>query len=209
MKKQDKLFIGILVVLGAISLIIGNFRSMPRVIGPSALQYEMNKEGRYISTDEVAKMIMEKDPSLLLVDVRSPEEYAKYSIEGAINIPAEKLMDPENKDYFLQDVYTTVLYSNGSSLADQAWLNLESYEYKGNRVMKGGLNEWYRTILNPLQPADKDLNDEVTKTYLFRKGAQVYFTGMQISGAAPSSKPKAASKPIIKHKKKEVSGGCG
>jgi len=158
----------------------------------------------------VAKMIMEKDPSLLLVDIRSPKEYAKFTLEGAINIPFDKILDPANVDYFNQDVYTTVLFSNGSSLADQAWLTLRSYDYKGNKVMKGGLNQWYKTIINPQKPAVDQLTAQLEKQYLFRKGAQIYFTGATpVSSSAPSSKPKAGSKPIVKRKKKEVTGGCG
>ena len=185
-------------------------KPLKHIIGPKKLLYEVNNKGRYITTDEVAKMIMEKDQSLLLIDVRSPEEYKKYTLDGAINIPAEKIMDEDNRDYFASDVYTVVLFSNGTSLADQSWLRLRSYDYKGNKVMKGGLNEWYHTILNPQKPADDILSGKIEKQYLFRKGAQVYFTGATpVTGGAKKSKPAPTGKPIVKRKKKEVTGGCG
>lgn len=210
MKRRETLVLLILLLGGFYSIFLPDIKPHKRVISAKQLLYEVNKEGRYITTDEVAKMIMEKDPSLLLIDIRTPEEYKKFTLEGAINIPFDKILDDANIDYFNQDVYTTVLFSNGSSLADQAWLTLRSWDYKGNKVMKGGLNEWYKTIINPQKPADEDLTAQLEKQYLFRKGAQIYFTGATpVVSSTKSSKPKAASKPIVKRKKKEVTGGCG
>ncbi len=209
MKKIDKIIIGILLLGGIISIFLNNMHPYPHIKSPKELVYAVNQEGRYITTDEVAKMIMEKDPSLLLIDIRNPQEYEKFTLEGAMNIPADSLMNPANRDFLDQEVYTTVLFSNGSSAADEAWLMLKSYGYEGNRVMKGGLNEWYRTILKPIKPADQELTAEKERQYLFRKGAQIYFTGAQIVGSSAPKKAKAPAKPIIKRKKKEVSGGCG
>jgi rhodanese-related sulfurtransferase len=209
MKKLDKIIIGILILGGVISIFLNDMLPYPHIKSPQELVYAINQEGRYVTTDDVAKMIMEKDPSLLLIDIRSPQDYEKYTLEGAINIPADSLMNPSNRDYVDQDVYTTVLFSNGSSAADEAWLMLKSYGFEGNKVMKGGLNEWYRTILKPIKPADQELTGELKKQYLFRKGAQIYFTGAQIIGNTAPKKKKSPSKPIVKRKKKEVSGGCG
>jgi len=209
MKKTDKIIIAILLVGGVISIFLKDMLPYPHIKSPEELVYALNQEGRYVTSDNVAKMIMEKDPSLLLIDIRTPQEFEKYTLEGAINIPADSLMNPSNRDYVDQDVYTTVLFSNGSSAADEAWLMLNSYGYEGNKVMKGGLNEWYRTILKPIKPADEVLTAELERQYLFRKGAQIYFTGAQIVGSSAPKKAKAPSKPIVKRKKKEVSGGCG
>lgn len=176
MKRTDLIIIGLLLVTGFISIFLPDTRKFDHVIGAKELLYEANKEGRYISTDDVAQAVIEKDLSYILVDLRSPEEYAEFTIEGAINIPFSKIFDDANIDYFNQDVYTTVLFSNGSTLADQTWLRLRSYDYQGNKVMKGGLNEWYKTIINPQEPGANE-SGEAFDLYLFRKGASVYFTG--------------------------------
>jgi rhodanese-related sulfurtransferase len=209
MKRKEIFIVGTLLLLSFVAMFLPNTEPFKHVINEKELLYEANKEGRYVSTDEIAQAIMENDPSYLLIDLRTPEEYAKFTIDGAINIPYAKIMDEDNLAYFDQDIYTTVLFSNGSSLADQAWMRLRSYNYQGNKVMKGGLNEWYKTIINPQKPKDSD-SATAQETYLFRRGASVFFTGAQVIGnAAPkTSKPKA-SKPIVKRKKKEVSGGCG
>ncbi|HIP47989.1 MAG TPA: rhodanese-like domain-containing protein [Lutibacter sp.] len=208
MKRIELIIIGVLVLVGFLLIFIPNTEPFKHVIGEKELLYEANKEGRYISTDEIAKVVIEADPSFLIIDLRTPNEYKHYTIEGAINIPYSKIMDDANLDYFDQDVYTTVLFSNGTSLADQAWVRLRSYDYKGNKVLKGGLNEWYKTIINPQKPNDFK-TAAALEQYQFRKGASIYFTGAQeIGNSSTISKPKS-NKPLIRRKKKSVSGGCG
>ena len=234
MKRKEITIMAVLLVGSIITIFLPNTKEHKHIIGLKQLLYEVNLrgkyittdevakkiikkdpslllakmknhkvtiQGRYVTTDEVAKMIMEKDSTLLLIDVRSPKEYEKFTLEGAINIPFEQIMEDDNKEYLDQNVYTTILFSNGSSLADQVWLTLRSYDYKGNKVLRGGLNQWYKTIINPQEPAEDKLTFESQQAYLFRKRAQAYFTGA--SGSAVSSKP------IVKRKKKVVSGGCG
>ncbi|MCJ7821043.1 MAG: rhodanese-like domain-containing protein, partial [Bacteroidales bacterium] len=43
---------------------------------------------QFVSPDVVADMLVQKDPSQQLIDVRTPEEYEAFSLPGAINIPA-------------------------------------------------------------------------------------------------------------------------
>jgi rhodanese-related sulfurtransferase len=209
MKRREILIMGLLLLGSIITIFLPDTKPFKHIIPEKQLLHELNLQSRYISTDEVAKMIMEKDPSLLLIDLRNPKEYDKYTLEGAMNIPFDSILSKNNIDYFNQDIYTTVLFSNGSSKADEAWMMLRSYGFQGNKVMKGGLNEWYFTILNPQKPKGEELSAETKRQYLFRKGAQVYFTGISPVGSAKSSKPKAPKTPIKKRKKKEVSGGCG
>ena len=209
MKIKEFIIFGLMFLGGFIAIFLPNTKAFDNVIDEKELLYEINSEGRYVTTDKVAQAIIESDPSFLLIDIRTPEEFEKYTIDGAINIPAKEVMEGDNMYYFNQDVYTTVLFSNGSTLADQTWLRLRSYDFQGNKVLKGGLNEWYTTILNPQKPKDIELTSKLEDQYLFRKGASIYFTGAQvIESTAKKSKSKTA-KPIIKRKKKAVSGGCG
>lgn len=210
MKRIEIIIFTILVLTGFIAIFLPDTNAFEHVISDKQLLHEVNKEGRYVSTDEIAQVIMENDPSYILIDIRSKEEYERYSIDGALNIPYDKIMEESNLPYFNQDVYTTVLFSNGSSLADQAWLRLRSYDYEGNKVLKGGVNEWYTTILNPKKPVDSNLSAEAYDQYLFRKGASIYFTGAQVLGdEAVQPKAKPTVKPLLLKKKKAVSGGCG
>jgi rhodanese-related sulfurtransferase len=211
MKKLDIGIIALLLAGGMVAIFLDDVKPYPKIVGKKELLYELTKEGRYITTDEVAEMIMKNDPSLLLIDVRTPAEFEDFNIEGAINIPFEQLMNKENEVYFDNEAYVPVLYSNGTSLADKASLLLLANGYKGHKVMKGGLNTWVNTIINPRPPDVLTLTKEKERQYLFRKAAQIYFTGIQPGGTVrkTGNKTKPAKPVIKKRKKKEISAGCG
>lgn len=177
MKRIDLIIFGVLLVGGIIALFLPNTKAFNRKIDKTDLIKEINKEGRYISTDKIAQAIMENDPSFLLIDIRTPEEFEKYTLDGAINIPHNKVFEAENEYYFNQDIYTSVLFSNGSALADKTWLQLRMLDYQGNKVLEGGLNVWYATILNPQKPDEIEMTAKLKEQYLFRKGASIFFTG--------------------------------
>jgi rhodanese-related sulfurtransferase len=171
---------------------------------------------RYISTDELADRIINQDPSLLLIDVRDETDYEKYSFTNALNIPLKTILDEDSEPYLNQDAYDVVLFSNDNFYADQAWILCTRLGYKNLYVLKGGINTWYNTIINPEKPTE-DMPSKQFELYAFRKAASMYFgvsypediknnaafidnTGN--SGAAPK-------KIIVRQKKKKATeGGC-
>ena len=173
---------------------------------------EMLKEVQYgselIHPDELADWLINNDPSIQLIDVRSPEEYEKFSLGNAINIPLSDILSDDWVDYLDQGIKMNILYSNGSTNSNEAWMILRQLGYENNYVLQGGLNYWVETILNPQTPKSTDPNDEIAK-YDFRKGASQYFGGAAISSASSSSSS-TAKKPAIKRKKKKKApeGGC-
>jgi rhodanese-related sulfurtransferase len=172
---------------------------------------EMLEEVQYgselIHPDELADWLINKDPSIQLIDVRSPEEYEYFSLGNAINIPLSDILSDEWVDYLDQGVIMNILYSNGSTNSNEAWMILRQLGYENNYVLQGGLNYWVETILNPQTPKVTDPNDEIAK-YDFRKGASQYFGGATVSTTASSAQ--TTKKPIIKRKKKKKApeGGC-
>lgn len=182
---------------------------------PETLLLDVIDDTRYVTTDEVAKMIIEND-YYILADVRTPEEFATYHLPGALNIPAAELLDKdENGDLkwsgvFGQDVRKVVLYSNGAIYSSQAWILLRRLNYKNIFVMKGGLNEWFATIIMPKKPDDSVADNELAR-YNTRKAASFYFTGGKASGvdvAAPTTDNSHTPATNTTPKKKEEGGGC-
>jgi 3-mercaptopyruvate sulfurtransferase SseA len=98
-----------------------------------------------------------------------------------------------------------VFISNDDIKADQAWVINKRLGYKSTYVMKGGLNSWYETILNPKRPPETSPATDF-ELYTFRKGARLYFTGAQIDTSSKQKKDKL----IIQRKRKTkiTSGGC-
>jgi len=162
-------------------------------------------DSRYLSTDEVASLLLNNDPSLQLIDVRKPEQFKEFSLPGAVNIPLDSLLTEEASLYLDQDK-TNVLYSNGSIYASQAWLLSRRMGYKKTFIMRGGLNQWVETILQPTEPKPEDPASDFAR-YQFRKGASQYFGGGSADVGSSTSTTKKRST-IKRKKKKSVAGGC-
>ncbi len=168
---------------------------------------EVKSGTQFIQPLEVADMIISKDPSLRLIDVRNAAEFEKFSLPNAVNIPLVDLLNPEWEEYINQDVKLNVFYSNSSNDANQAWMLTRQLGYKNNYVLQGGLNYWAVTIMNPEAPSATSPNEEIAK-YNLQKGA-----GMALGGSLETSQPAPAvsgPQPIIqkREKKKKVQGGC-
>ena len=205
MRVRKTLSATVLIVTGVFLAFTGLY--VPKVeIAPESLVRTLERNENYYSVDKVAEQLISKDPLLQLVDVRSEEEYNKFSLPGSINVPLAKILDEESQDYVNQEVYNTVFYSNGTTDALVALMVVTRKGYKNNFVMRGGLNEWVEKILRPKREGNFDVqNDEI---YQFRKGAQAFFGGGSAAVVADPSAPKPKKK-AVKRKKKAVSGGCG
>jgi rhodanese-related sulfurtransferase len=169
---------------------------------------EVNTRTQYIDAENVADMVVAKDPSFRLIDVRSQEEFEKFSLPAAINIPLSDLLSEQYTDILNQDIKMNIFYSNGTLTANEAWMVTRQLGYNNNFVLEGGLNYWFDAILNPQKPASTSSDEEFAK-YDFRKSAAQALGGggvVQIS-QNPASAP---TKPVLKPaaKKKKAAGGC-
>ncbi len=162
-------------------------------------------DSRYISTDKIASFLINEDPSIQLIDVRDTAQFNAFSLPGSVNIPMDSLLTDFADLYLSQGFKTKVFYSNGSIYASQAWLLSKRKGYKNVFIMRGGLNQWVETILQPIEPKPSDPASAFT-TYQFRLGASQYFGGGSAEESSSVSSEKKA--PIIKKKKKGVAGGC-
>ncbi len=192
-------------------------------VSPETLLSEAISPERYISTDELADKLINQDPSILLVDVRDENSFKKYTIPGAINIPLKKILDEDSEPYLYQDEYDVVLFSNDHFYSDQAWIICNRLGYENLHVLKGGINTWFNTIINPKKPTENMASSEF-ELYSFRKAASMYF-GVAYpekvmkkpvvkyvpKKTTTNTTPAVAPKKVIPKKKKKkmpVEGGC-
>ena len=198
----------IIVPLGIIIAAVPQNTTLPYKLTAVELLREATGKAQFISSDEIADLIIKKDPLLQLIDVRTPDEFDKFSLPGAINIPLSDLLSPQYIDLINQDEKMNVFYSNGTLQSSQAWMITRQLGYKNNYILQGGLNLWAETIMNPQQPASTNPDDEIAR-YDFRKGASMALGGGALQSTQPSNEVKAPVKPIIKKDlKKKVKGGC-
>jgi rhodanese-related sulfurtransferase len=195
-----------IIPLGLILAFVPANTTHPYKLSPEELLEYVNSGMQYFTPDEVADMIVNKDPSLVLIDVRAETEYEKFHLPGAINIPLTSLLDDQWKDYIHQDLRYNVFYSNGTVSANQAWMLTRQLGYLNNYVLQGGLNYWVETIMNPSAPGSTSPNEEIAK-YDFRIGAGQALGGgavLESSGQVAPELPKIAPRPA----KKKAQGGC-
>jgi rhodanese-related sulfurtransferase len=198
----------VFITLGLVMAAIPQNTTHPYKLAPDQLLEQVNSGVQYFSPDQVADMIITEDPSFLLIDVRSQDEYEEFHLPGAVNIPLPDLLSDEWKPYLNQDVRHNIFYSNSTVKANEAWMITLQLGYKNNYVLQGGLNYWVETIMNPEAPEATNPNEEIAK-YNFRKGA-----GMKLGGAATVTEESNAqplpSLPKIapQANKKRVQGGC-
>ena len=94
---------------------------------------------RQINMDEVITM-MEEESSYIILDVRTPEEFADKHIPGAINIPNETISTEEIPELPDKDQLILV-YCRSGNRSKQASEKLAALGYT-NIVEFGGINDW-------------------------------------------------------------------
>ena len=201
---RNYIFLTILMIILAIGTVFISRDKEPKQIDPQQLLAELVQPTRFVSTDQVAKMIIQKDPSLMLLDVRDADSYASYTLPGSVNVPVDSLMSPNYLGYLGIPGVKTVFFSNDDIKADQAWVIAKRLGFNSIYVMKGGLNGWMETIIDPQEPSD-DEPYSAYETYTFRKGAQLYFTGSQTEDTETS---KVKVEVRRREKTSAAAGGC-
>jgi sulfur-carrier protein adenylyltransferase/sulfurtransferase len=197
-----------IIPMGIIIAAVPQNKTKPYKLTAEELLSEANNRTQYVTPDVVADMIIKKDPTLRLIDVRSQDEFEKFSLPGAINIPAADLLSDKYTDILNQDVKMNIFYSNGTVAANEAWMITRQLGYANNFVLEGGLNYWFDNILNPQKPSSTSPDEEFAK-YDFHKSA-----GMALGGGgvvqSTDNQSSASAKPVVKPagKKKKAAGGC-
>lgn len=201
---RNYIFLTILMLVLAIGTLLIKKTDKPKQIKPQQLLSELIQPTRFVNTDEIANMIIQKDPSLELIDVRGENEFISFSLPNAINVPIDSILSPAGIEYLGIPGIKVVFISNDDIKADQAWMLAKRQNFKSIYVMKGGINRWMETIIQPQEPSEDAPLTEF-ETYEFRKGARMYFTGVKTESAETRK-----IKVNVKRKKKSTvaSGGC-
>lgn len=175
-------------------------------IMPEELLMKINDPARYLTTDQIAHRLINQDPSFILVDVRPENEYEEFALPNSVNVPLDRLLEEDNRYLIDQYGISAVFYSNSDIDADRAWIIFTRLGIENIYVMKGGVNEWFKTIIEPQEPAETDPT-EAFDLYSQRIAASRYFTG----GGMPVVKENTKKESILvrpKKKKNVAEGGC-
>lgn len=205
--KPRVIFTVVFFALGLIIAAVPQSRTMQLRVGADDLLEDLHGKSQFISPDEVAAFLVEDNPVIRLIDIRSPEEFQAFHLPGAVNLPMTDLLNSDYRYLIDQDLLLNVFYSNGSVKANEAWMITRQLGYRNNYVLEGGLNYWAEVIMNPERPASTSPDDEIAR-YNFRMGASKALGGDAGAETAPADV--AAPLPAITKRpaKQRASGGC-
>ncbi len=158
--------------------------------------------------NQIVSIYLNNDSLYRFIDLRTPFEFAKDHIEGAINIPENNLLAEEYKEILNQDDRINILYHEDHIKACGPWMVLTQLGYKNNKVLKGGFVYFKAHLIDEFSPLNGKYKNEQA---LFDYAEVIKVTkGIQLSGSATSDTETKTATPVVKKKAKaeEEEGGC-
>ncbi len=115
---------------------------------PSKLISEATDSALNISADQAARMVASEDKSVQFIDLRSPEEFRQFNIPGSVNIPYTHFLENDPDRILNNHDLKYIFYSNGDIHSGYALMISRGLKYDNTFALKGGINEWFRTVMN-------------------------------------------------------------
>lgn len=131
---------------------------------------EIARAEDHMDPTDLADLIMKGDPNLIVVDLRSPEAFRQFHLRGAINIPLERLSTEAG--HRLTRDRQIILYSNGTTHAAQAWLEMRHWGWSNVKVLMDGLLGFWRDCLTPPSlsgPTDQAVSGDQRSVFASRR----------------------------------------
>jgi rhodanese-related sulfurtransferase len=115
---------------------------------------------------DLAKALKINDPDVLLVDIRTEEEYAQGHLPNAINIPIELLFHKDNAEIISgRESLTKVLYGNSEAQAIKANSLLILNGHNKFKILNGGYQYANQFVVATPTPSFFHYSDEKMKYY--------------------------------------------
>ena len=147
MNTREKFSAGLL-LLGLILALLPLSANRSFIIRPKKLLPEVLDENSYYTVDQVARFIVSEDSTIRILDLRTSKEFMSVNIPGSVNVPYSEFLARDGGGYLNDPNIKTILYSNGDFVSNYAIVIAKGLNHKNIYVMKGGLNEWFNTIIN-------------------------------------------------------------
>jgi rhodanese-related sulfurtransferase len=138
----------ILLLLGALLAFLPLSGKYSLHTKPAQVLSEVLDENNSFTADQVARFVVTEDSTLQLIDLRSPAEFRECNIPGSVNIPYTEFLKMDPAPYLDDPGMRHIFYSNGDVIASYAQTLAIGLGFKNCFIMKGGLNDWYATIMN-------------------------------------------------------------
>lgn len=193
----------VLVSLGLILALLPLTGNRSFTVKPHDLLSEINNQESVFNVDQVARFIVSEDSTIQLIDLRTPEEFKAFNIPGAINLPYNELLNSDPAAIFGDHNIKNIFYSNGDFDSNYALIAAKGMKYSNVYTMKGGLNEWFNTVMNTTFTGER-ISARENALFETRTRARRLFT--EINSLPDSLKQKFYDSKHMEAKK--LDGGC-
>ena len=202
MNTREKFSTGLL-CLGLILALLPLSSNISFTAKPHKLLSGVTDEKTYFSVDQVAKYVVSEDSSVQIIDLRSPEEFRSFNIPGSINIPYKEFLNSAPGNILNNENLRYIFYSNGDFDSNYALVFAKGMNLNNVYVMKGGLNEWFNSVMNSSFSGER-ISARENALFEIRTRAKKMFT--EINSLPDSLKTKFVESKHIAAKK--LDGGC-
>ena len=198
--------LAILLIVLALGLVILPKEKRQKEIDPKLLLSAVIKNSRYLSVDEVTHRIIENDPTLMLIDLRPGDQFKQFALSGAINIQTDSLLSASTLELLNQPGKDKIWYANSDLISEKAWLIATRHSVNRIYIMKGGMNEWFNTIIKPGDVSNTASSADLDRLS-FRNAARRYFIGAGQTPEMPIAKKTPEKVNFIRKAPEATSGG--
>jgi rhodanese-related sulfurtransferase len=174
-----------------------SFNAKPSTILSMALDVNT-----YLTADQVAGFVVSGDKNVQLIDVRSRQEFRAFNIPGSVNVPYNEFLDYDPEKSLNNRKTKYIFYANGDLYSNYALVIARGLKYNNTYVMKGGLNEWFSTVMNSSFTGER-ISARENALFETRMRARKMFT--EINSLPDSLKQKFIDSG---HIAKKLDGGC-
>ena len=202
MNTRQKLSL-VLLSLGLILAFLPRNANRSLVAHPEKLLSEVLDERSYFTPDQVARFVINEDSTVQIIDLRPAGEYKSFNIPGSVNVPYNEFLNNDPAVYLNKGNIKTIFYSNGDLVASYAVTISKGMKHKNAFMMKGGLNEWFKIIMNSSFTGEK-ISARENALFETRTRAKKLFT--EINSMPDSLKTKYMEAKQIAAMK--LDGGC-
>ena len=167
-----------------------------------------NCKANAVSNEQLADLLYSKNvKGVQFIDIRTPHQYAVSHLPNAVNVPMKNFFDEK---YFSKIKKDAVLILYGKDASTPRLMALMGGHFKKGffNVALGGYPYIKNKIMDNYAIYSGLYDDEVPLVDFQQAVNEIR---SRAGGGAKAAKPKPAAtgKPIVKRKKKEVTGGCG
>ncbi len=153
---------------------------------------------KIMSSDELAFLLIDKDPKLKIFDFRSADEYSQFRLPGSYSYTVDNLFGKDGGKVLAYHHQINLIVAEDEASERKIGLAATRLGFKNIVLLKGGLAEFKTTIIG-FDRAKALAGGETTDTIRFRTKA---------SSVLPVLIEQSKNSAPVKNKTKRVLGGC-